>query len=163
MGGHRLLGRLAILAVMLSQGCLRGVAPDGAEDQVSVESVDVRLEPGERGELVLGVSLPRAPSGPTAITGIQWELWLDDRWFATGDNVLPEPLPVEGSAHGAQLTMPFVFRRASPSNGVAREVGAGVRGYLLLQVDGDTRRWPFQDRRRVRVANAPVIEDLEGE
>ncbi len=150
---------LAFAVVLLLSGCARSIAPDRDDVPVRVDAIEARFEAGDRGELTLSLSVEAPGGAGSQVAGLQWELWLDNRWFAAGTHRLSEPLPDDGR-HAFTVKIPIVFRRVLPASGSATEVELGVRGGVLLQRPGSTWSVPFQSRRRVRVQNAPVIDDF---
>ncbi|MGA9522997.1 MAG: hypothetical protein WBV82_16130 [Myxococcaceae bacterium] len=150
---------LALAVILLLSGCARSIGPDQDNEPVRVESIEARFEPGDRGELVLSLSVEGPGREGTYVAGLQWELWLDNRWFAAGTHRLAEPLPSEGR-HAFTVEIPIVFRRAAPASGSATEIEVGVRGGLVLERPGNAWNLPFQSRRWLRVQNAPVVDDF---
>jgi hypothetical protein len=152
---------LATLLILLVTGCVRSVKADRDDAPVRIEAVETRFEPGDHGELVLSLSVTGEGQEGTEVAGLQWELWLDKRWFAAGTHRLSESLPTSGR-HAFTVTLPIVFRRATPASGHATELELGVRGGVVLRSPAGAWSVPFEHRSRARVQNAPVVDDFGG-
>lgn len=127
---------------------------DRAQQAVRVEGLGATFEPGDVGEFQLELSVENPGFQAGALTQLQWEVWLENRWFATGTQQLAEPLPANGR-HRFTLRLPVVFRRAVPAVEAPTSIEVGVRGGIVVQSSGGTQRLPFQARERMNIANAP--------
>jgi hypothetical protein len=153
---HRFLISLVIATV--ASGCTRNILASPEEDAARVADVRASFTPGDRGLFEIDFVV-RSPFGlPATITGIQWEVWLRDRWFAAGTRRLSEPVPA-GEAHRFKVELPVVFRREGPPSAEPASVEIGVRGRLLLGIAGDVQPLPFQHRQQITAAYLPRLED----
>lgn len=152
--GRRVL--VVVAWAVLVSGCPgRGLlAEERAAEAVRVEALEARFAPGDTGEFQLELSVENPGFQAGALTQLQWEVWLENRWFATGTQQLAEPLPAEGR-HRFTLRLPVVFRRAVPAVEAPTSIEVGVRGGIVVQSSGGTQRLPFQARQRLNIANAP--------
>lgn len=130
------------------------LAEDRAQQAVRVEGLGATFAPGDVGEFQLELSVENPGFQAGALTQLQWEVWLENRWFATGTQQLAEPLPANGR-HRFTLRLPVVFRRAVPAVEAPTSIEVGVRGGIVVQSSGGTQRLPFQARQRMNIANAP--------
>ncbi len=151
--------RLALIASLLLTGCVHSLGTARDEEPVRVETIDARFEPGDRGELVLDFAVQSPGGDGLSVGGLQWELWLENRWFAAGTHELSEPLPSSG-VHSFRVTIPIVFRRAAPGSTSPSELEVGVRGGLVFQSPGGAWNQPFATRRRLKVQNAPAVDEF---
>lgn len=146
-------GCLALLAL---SACSKNALRTSEEDAVEVRALEVAFQPGDRGdvEVELVVRNPGLPTG--ALTALQWEVWLGNRWFAAGTQALTEPLP-SGGAQTVKVSLPIVFHRSVPAPEEPRAIDFGLRGAVTVQAAGVTQRLPFQTRRTVTARYAPVF------
>jgi hypothetical protein len=143
-----------LLALALA-GCPRGARPT-EEDAVDVQDVRLQFGQGERGELELELTVRNPALQAGALTAVEWELWLGNRWFAAGTHAVAEPAP-KGRAHTFSVRAPLSFRRTQPGNPEPVPVDVGVRGAVTLRSPGGTGRLPFEATRQMRVRHLPVV------
>lgn len=144
------------LALLALSACSKNALRTSEVDVVEVRALEVAFQPGDRGdvEVELVVHNPGLPAG--ALTALQWEVWLGNRWFAAGTQALTEPLP-SGGASTVKVSLPIVFHRLVPAPEAPRAIDFGLRGAVTVQAAGSTQRLPFQTRRTVTTKYAPVF------
>lgn len=152
---NRLRFALLCTAVLAVAGCSRNLLRTGGEDAVVVKDVAVDFQPGDRGDVNVELEVRNPGLPPGALTSVQWEVWLGNRWFAAGTQVLDEPLPADGTQR-VKVLLPIVFHRNAPASEDPRAVEVGLRGAVTVQAGGSAQRLPFQVRRTLVTRNAPV-------
>lgn len=150
--------RSAVLALamgMATWGCAATRALGGGQEgAVQLGEVRLRFTAGERGDLELDLTATNPGLPGAAYTEVSWELWLGNRWFAAGTQVLAEPAP-QNLPHPLVVRAPLVFRRSQSPREEAVPVDVSVRGAVTLRAPAGTLRLPFEGSRRMRVANLP--------
>jgi hypothetical protein len=96
--------------------------------------------------------------GSGQVQRLDWELWLQGRWFAAGTRAMNEALPHGRDALSVEL--PVVFRRMVVQQG-AVPLEVGVRGALEVELAGSDVRLPFQRTLSVVSQGAPVFQGAE--
>ncbi|MBX5482113.1 MAG: hypothetical protein IRZ16_09800 [Myxococcaceae bacterium] len=140
-------------------GCPRNLGANAVDEAVRVEALSARFTPGDRGDFEATLSVSGAGLQAGGVVGLQWEIWLDNRWFAAGTQQLAESLPDKGR-NTFVVRLPVVFRRGAPASDEPTSMEVGIRGGLLVQTGGGVQRLPFQYRTRLEVRYAPSV-DLE--
>jgi hypothetical protein len=91
----------------------------------------------------------RSPKGrPGTASRLDWELWLQGRWFASGRQELTQSLAA-ADINEFDVTLPLAFRRPAESEEAA-ELPAGIRGLLYVRWDHSEDPLPFEQILRVR-------------
>ena len=111
-----------------------------------------------RGEFRLDLEVPNPKPSPGKLTGIDWELWLNNQWFASGTGILDENIPPSGGV--IQVTLPVAFGRLPTSSGPV-SLKLGVRGNLTARFGGSEEQLAFSGASIVQAKNAPVMENAE--
>lgn len=149
-------GAAVCLAVFVS-ACPRSLrAADAAEHAVRVTGLRAEFTPGDRGEFQLDLSVANPSPQAGALTDVQWEVWIGNRWFAAGTQQIAEPLPLN-EPHQFTVTVPVVFRRTVPAVEEPVSIELGVRGGVFMRSGGLVQRLPFEARERLSVRNAPSV------
>jgi hypothetical protein len=103
----------------------------------------------------------KSPRGepPGTVSRVDWELWLQGRWFASGRQELAQPLTAAGT-NEFEVTLTLVFRRP-PESDEPIELPAGIRGLLFVRRDHSEDALPFEKILLVRAK--PVFSQTGGE
>jgi hypothetical protein len=124
-------------------------------DPVKLKSAAATF-PGEgRGEFRLDLEVPNPKAGPGKLTGIDWELWLNNQWFASGTGILDEDILPGGLVH---VTLPVAFGRL-PTSSRPISLKLFVRGNLTARFGGSEDQLAFSGTSTIQARNAPVIEN----
>jgi hypothetical protein len=145
--------------VLLAAGCAgHRITRRAPVDPVAVRAVSARFLPqGEADfECVFDVDNPEHAAG--SISGAEWEIWIQGRWFAAGTLLMAEPLPAAGRELKVDLRV--LFRRIAVKPGPA-SLELGLRGGLNGSVDGNSVRLTFQRTLTVASQGAPVFGTSE--
>lgn len=136
-------------------GCL-GVVPfqprayDGA---VRVEAVDLAFTRDGTGALTLKLKVRNPSSDAAAVTRVDFDLRVDGRRLATGEQVLGEPLDGQREIP-LEIRFPLAVARSAarpePTSHAVR-----VEGGVVLRFGGSERRAPFRDARSLEVPWMP--------
>ena len=123
-------------------------------DPVQLRSAAASFTGDGRGEfrLVLAVANPKHSSGK--LTGIDWELWLNNTWFASGTARLGDEIPPEGGI--VEVKLPVAFgRMQTSSTPIAMQLT--VRGNLTAQLEGSEEQLAFHGSSTVEAKGAPML------
>jgi hypothetical protein len=113
--------------------------------------------PGEgRGEFRLDLQVPNPKRSPGKLTGIDWEVWLNNQWFASGTGILDQDIPPSGGV--VHITLPVAFGRL-PTSSAPVSLRFLVRGNLTARFGGSEDQLAFSGLTTVQATNAPVIEN----
>ncbi len=134
-----------------------GAAP--ASKQAEVSSLSLRFPEPDVGELSFVVAMLNRTTNAGTILEVDYELWLDGRWFAAGRQRVSTVLPLDGAA-SVELKVPLAFRRVGYQS-ETRSVQVGLRGGALVSFGGEERRLRFEEVRRMSVVGAPEWETAE--
>jgi hypothetical protein len=153
--------RRAVLALVLGgafSGCLGVVPfqPRAYDDAVRVEAVDLAFTKDGAGHLDLRLAVRNPSSDAATLTRVDFELRVDGRRFAVGEQGVAVPLDPDGKVP-LEVRFPLASQRAT---GTPDDVEHRVelRGGVLLRFGGTERRAPFQDTRVLRLPWAPLAE-----
>lgn len=147
--GAALLGALALW------GCRAPelLSPE-VRTPVTVQGVSAEFPADGRGRFALSLSV--APVGrPVALSGVDWEIWIGERWFAAGVKPLSREVARDETAQ-LVMDLPVAFdQRVAPG---PVQLPLRVRGRLHAQLGSEERRWPFEGRFTVTADGAPRLE-----
>jgi hypothetical protein len=104
--------------------------------------------------LRLSVRNPERTAG--SVTRLSWELWVQRRGFAEGEQSLDQTLQ-PASATQFELALPIALRRAPASPGTV-EVETLVRGQLAANLGGSEQQLFFERRLRAKAPASPLWE-----
>src|SRR5216683_3092289 len=135
--------------------CRRLSAPTATGSR-QAESCRRDISAEGRGEFRLDLEVPNPKRSPGKLTGIDWELWLNNQWFASGTGILDEDVPPSGGL--VQVTLPVAFGRLPTSSGPV-SLKLFVRGNLTARFGGSENQLAFSGTSTIQATNAPVIEN----
>jgi hypothetical protein len=146
---------LALLSVLLS-GCVaqtlatQPVVPG----EVWVETLEVRFDEPGRGLLRLGL-LANGVGEPVQAQSVDWELWLDNRYFAAGVEQVDVAVAASGETP-VSLALPLVFPKL-PASSEPQRLQLSTRGGVVMRGGAREERHPFQGSVKATLANAPLL------
>ncbi|MBX7117203.1 MAG: hypothetical protein K1X64_22995 [Myxococcaceae bacterium] len=146
---------LAMLSVLATTGCLATFGRASAAPLQPVQVSDVVLTFGESGKADLSFVATVTPESDLFIaTEVQWELWLDGRYFAAGVWRVEVPL-VQGAPTHLPIRTPLVFR-PGPVKNETMPVSVGLKGFVVGQTRVRSMRESFSWQEVQWVAGSPV-------
>ncbi|HME90167.1 MAG TPA: hypothetical protein VKE49_02005 [Myxococcaceae bacterium] len=151
-----------IIASLVLAGCRTSLPSGGRERQpVEVLGAAIAFTGENRAEckLQLAVQNPQTTGG--SATRITWELWVQRRWFAEGDQYFYQPLLPAGPTQ-FELALPIALRRAPASPGTV-EVDVWIRGKLTTSLGGSEDQVPFERMLRAKAPASPLWEVVSEE
>jgi hypothetical protein len=160
-GGVMRLAHLA--AALLCAGCAGRFGkrqPAAPLELVRVREVAASFSPDGRASFRVRLDVDNPEQAAGSLNALDWEVWIQGRWFAAGTESLAEPLPRGGRE--LKVELPVVFRRLSVKPGLS-SLEVGVRGRLEGSVDGNTVRLPFQRTLNVDSDGAPIFGETGAE
>lgn len=122
--------------------------------EVLVQGLEVAFNEPGNGELKLELVL-EGVGEPVQAQAVDWELWLDNRYFAAG----VEQVAVEVAPRGETalpLKLPLHFPKL-PQAGEAQRLKVSARGGVVLRGGAREERHPFQASVHRSVERAPVL------
>ncbi|RKG99660.1 LEA type 2 family protein [Corallococcus carmarthensis] len=149
------LGLLGLAIALCLPGCLGVVpfSPRAYDEAVRVEAVDVAFTRDGSGALTLKLQVKNPSSDAATLTRVDFDLRVDGRRVATGEQVLGVPLDGQG-----EVPLEVSFPLAVARGGGRPEAGSHavrVEGGVVLRFGGSERRAPFRDARSLEVAWVP--------
>ena len=111
-----------------------------------------------RGEFRLDLQVSNPNRTSAKLTGIDWKLWLNNHWFASGIGILAEDVPPSGGL--VHITLPVAFGPMATSSGPV-SLTLSVRGKLTARLGGSEEQLAFSGTSIIQATNAPVIENPE--
>ncbi|MFY2556469.1 LEA type 2 family protein [Corallococcus terminator] len=152
---------LAVLmgAALVGSGCLGAVPfqPRAYDDAVRVESLNVDFHADGSGVLDVGLQVKNPSSSDTAtLTSVDFELWVDGRRVATGQQHVDAALPPEGQAP-LRVLFPLAAERVIAVTGEAA-VPVRVRGGVVLRFGRTERRAAFRVQGSQKLTHVPPLE-----
>lgn len=142
-------------SLVLAAGC-RASLPSGGRPREPVEvlAVSIAFTGENRAECKLKLAVQNhEPAGGSA-TRLSWELWVQRRWFAEGEQSFYQPLLPAGATQ-FELALPIALRRAPASPGTV-EVDAWVRGQLTASFGSSEDQIPFEKMLRAKAPASPL-------
>lgn len=109
-----------------------------------------------RAECKLKLSVQNQEPADGSATRLSWELWVQRRWFAEGEQTFYQPLLPAGATQ-FELSLPIALRRTPASPGTV-EVDAWVRGQLTATFGSSEDQIPFERMLRARAPASPLWE-----
>ena len=156
MRSHLVLTALfALLQCSCSRDVLRRAAPP---DPVQLRSAAASFTGNGRGEFRLLLAVANPKHSPGKLTGIEWELWLNNTWFASGTARLGDEIPAEGRT--VEVKLPVAFGNLETSS-TPLALQLTVRGNLTAQLGGSEEQLPFRGSSIVEAKDAPVLGRTE--
>lgn len=126
------------------------------EQPVEVTHLQVDFHSAEEGRLELTLDVENRSSRAGVVTLLTWELWIQGRFFATGQKATRQVLPLGGKA-SVELKLPLAFRGLKVEDREA-PLTVGVRGTLHVRFGGDEQRLPYETVRRIASRQAPSLD-----
>jgi hypothetical protein len=140
---------------LATAGCsVLGLRLEQGEERVAVRQVDLKFRGQDQGELLLGLLVHSPGDAPAEATGLSWELWLEDRWFASGTQTVRDLAPAV--ARELSFSLPLAFRTLRTTEGLS-PLRVRVRGEVTVRWSGLERRLAFDHRRVLEVSGAPQL------
>jgi hypothetical protein len=151
----------AVLGLLLLAGC-RGVPwrPEAYDTAVRVEALDLRFAPDGSGLLTLKLEVRNPSSDLAMLTGVDFDLRVDDRRLAEGLQQLEVPLGDDGRAQSVEVSFPLVGQDAA---GKASHLSHKVQlnGGIVLRYGPRTeRRATFHVERIMELPWLPPPESV---
>ncbi|WP_375756725.1 hypothetical protein [Corallococcus exercitus] len=145
----------ALAGLFLLSGCLGVVPfrPRAYDEAVRVEAVGVAFTRDGSGALTLKLQVANPSSDAATLTRVDFDLRVDGRRVATGEQVLGVPLDGQG-----QVPLEVSFPLAVARGGGRPETGSHavrLEGGVVLRFGGSERRAPFRDARSLDIAWMP--------
>ncbi len=150
------LRRLAATAMVLLSAC-RGPAlavQPVAPGEVLLETLEVRFDGPGRGAMRLGL-VAYGVGEPVQAQAVDWELWLDNRYFAAGVEQVDVAVPASGEVP-LGLEVPLHFP-SLPASAEPQRLQLSARGGVVMRGGAREERHPFQGSVRATVARAPLL------
>jgi hypothetical protein len=146
---------LGLLFTPVLSGCLGAVpfSPRAYDEAVRVDAVDLAFTREGAGTLTLKLRVRNPSSDAATLTRVDFDLRVDGRRLATGEQVLSVPL--DGKAEAPlEIRFPLVVARGG---GRPEPVSYAVRleGGVVLRFGGSERRAPFRDARALDIPWMP--------
>lgn len=148
------MSRLFSLLLFLV-ACRTSAPAPAVRGPVEVKEVSLSFAPPDQGELGLLLEVENRQPRAGTITLLGWELWLNGRYFAAGELVTSQLLPLGGRAQ-LSLALPFTLKDVSLTAG-PKPLELGVRGGVRVSFAGALQRLPFESRRSVISQGAPLF------
>ena len=123
--------------------------------QVLVQGLDVAFFDPGNGELTLELVM-EGVGEPVQAQTVDWELWLDNRYFAAGVEQVALALPAAGEMP-LRLKFPLHFPKV-PVAGEPQRLKLSTRGGVVLRGGAREERHPFEVSVSRRVERAPVLQ-----
>lgn len=152
---------LLLAALAVGAGCstaeLRRILVEDERPPVEVLSIAARFPTETSGAMELRFGIPNRGEDRMLLTGITWEVWLENHSFSTGIQTLSfEVAP--GEERTLYLSVPLAFRRMPLRRGPIRlEIGLRGKAQVLYGDSTDPRLLPFSRRMEVLCENAPIF------
>ena len=125
-----------------------------APGEVLVERLEVQFDEPGRGALRLGL-VAHGVGEPVQAQSVDWELWLDNRYFAAGVGQVDVAVPASGETQ-VTLELPLVFPKL-PASAEPSRLQLSTRGGLVLRGGTREERHPFQGSVKATVPRAPLL------
>lgn len=127
-----------------------------SREPVEVLGLSIAFINETRAECRLRLSVHNPERTAGSVTKLSWELWVQRRGFAEGEQSLDQTL-LPASATQFELALPIALRRAPASPGTV-EVEALVRGQLAANLGGSEQQLSFERRLRAKAPASPLWE-----
>ncbi|MCP3162928.1 LEA type 2 family protein [Myxococcus qinghaiensis] len=151
---------LAVLmgAALVGSGCLGAVPfqPRAYDDAVRVESLSVDFHADGSGVLDVGLEIRNPSSDAATLTSVDFELWVEGRRVAAGQQHVDAALPPDGSAP-LRVLFPLAAERVTAVTGEAA-VPVRVRGGVVLRFGRTERRAPFRVQGSQKLTHVPPLD-----
>jgi len=150
---------LAALSAVIGFSCSRELLRHTPQpDPVQLRSAAASFTGDGRGEFRLLLAVANPKHSPGKLTGIDWELWLNNNWFASGTARLGDDVPPEGGT--VEVKLPVAFgRMETSSTPIALQLT--VRGKLTAQLGDSEEQLAFHGTTTVEAKDAPVLGRTE--
>ncbi|CAM4251935.1 hypothetical protein HRD49_08770 [Corallococcus exiguus] len=155
MRSRRAVLGLGLAGISCLSGCLGVVPfrPRAYDEAVRVEAMDVAFTRDGSGALTLKLQVGNPSSDAATLTRVDFDLRVDGRRVATGEQVMGVPLDGKG-----EVPLEVYFPLAVARGGGRPEPGSHVvrvEGGVVLRFGGSERRAPFRDTRSLDLAWVP--------
>ncbi|MFY1824804.1 LEA type 2 family protein [Myxococcus fulvus] len=149
---------LGALAALVGPGCLGAVPlkPRAYDEAVRVESLDVDFQADGSGLLDVGLQVKNPASDPATLTSVDFELWVDGRRVATGQQHVDAALAPQGEV-SVRVLFPLSAERVVPVTGA---VPVRLRGGVVLRFGGTERRASFRAQGSRKLTHVPPLEGM---
>lgn len=146
---------LALLcAALLLAGCPRRSAVPVPAERVRVTALSVAFVAENEARLSAALAVFNASDSPQQLADIQWELWLDERPFASGVRAVSVPVAPSTWAK-VEWTAPLAFRSEADAR-VTRTIRVGLRGSVHAYTGGFEEQLKFQHLEAKLLEGAPA-------
>lgn len=151
-------GLLALLLALTGLGCRTGESARAKGESaqptaLGVEGVELKFL--DSGKADLAFTLVTPPETKLRQSNeVQWELWLDGRYFAAGVWRADVALP-QGQTSRIKVSSPLVFRPGPVKNELMAH-SVGVKGYLVGSTGVGTARVAFAEQQVLWLAGTPA-------
>ncbi len=127
-----------------------------SRERVEVLGLSIAFVNEARAECRLRLSVHNPERTTGSVTRLSWELWVQRRGFAEGEQSLDQTL-LPDSATQFELALPIALRRAPASPGTV-EVETLVRGQLVAKLGGSEQQLSFEKRLRAKAPASTLWE-----
>lgn len=153
---------VAFLAAFASvaSGCRRMPGTELEIERARVEAIDVRFLSETEARFEAALAVP--PTGsPGQARQVQWELWVDGHWFASGAQAVETALPAD--VPGLVRFEARLQHRPVALSGEPAEATIGFRGALLATFGSAEERLPFSRQLELRLESVPRFDGSSGD
>ncbi|MCP3058317.1 LEA type 2 family protein [Myxococcus sp. K38C18041901] len=149
---------LGALAALGGPGCLGAVPlkPRAYDEAVRVESLDVDFQADGSGLLDVGLQVKNPASDAATLTSVDFELWVDGRRVATGQQHVDAALPPQAEVP-LRVLFPLSAERVVP---VTAPLPVRLRGGVVLRFGGTERRASFRVQGSRKLTHVPPLEGM---
>lgn len=149
---------LVLLCGAAASGCLGSAPfrPRAYEDAVRVESLAVDFAEDKSGLLDLGLQVKNPSSDAASVSFVDFELWVDGRRVASGQQQVDAALPPNAEIP-LRVLFPLAAERVVAVAGT-QALAVRVRGGVLLRFGGTERRAPFRVQGSRRMTHVPPLD-----
>ena len=148
---------LPAILLLLAAGCAapRSRVTQAFPGEVQVRGLALSFDEPGAGRLQFELSL-EGVGEPAEAQAVDWELWLDNRYFAAGAEKVALAVPPQG-----EVSLPLQLQLHFPKMPVAGEpqrLKVSTRGGVVLRGGAREERHPFSATALLRVERVPVLE-----
>ncbi|WP_342379100.1 LEA type 2 family protein [Myxococcus stipitatus] len=143
---------------VLASGCLGSAPfhPRAYEDAVRVESLAVDFAEDKSGLLDVGLQVKNPSSDAASVSFVDFELWVDGRRVASGQQQVDAALPPHAEIP-LRVLFPLAAERVVAVPGT-QALPVRVRGGVLLRFGTTERRAPFRVQGSLRLTHVPPLD-----
>jgi hypothetical protein len=146
---------LGVACASVLSGCLGAVpfSPRAYDDAARVDAVDLSFTRDGAGNLTLKLQVKNPSSDAATLTRVDFDLRVDGRRLATGEQVMSVPL--DGRARAPlEVRFPLAVARGGGRPESTAHV-VKLEGGVVLRFGGSERRAPFHDARSLDIPWLP--------